>query len=130
MSFQTVDRIVIQYYTYLISQIFGFVLAERNKLNNLEIKTSLPYKNNTIQTNNNQNKSNNPKADLTTKLKILRLQLATSLLSTYKKITEIAIQLMKVVSSKHKSQSLYKMNSEIKGQLHVMTPSMSSFKNG
>ena len=69
MSFQTVDEIVIEYYTYLISQRFGFVLTERNKFNNLEIKTTLPYKNNTIQPNNNQNKSNNQKAHPTTMLK-------------------------------------------------------------
>ena len=69
MSFQTVDKIVIEYYTYLISQRLGFVLTERNKFNNLEIKTTLPYKNNTIQPNNNQNKFNNQKAHPTTMLK-------------------------------------------------------------
>ena len=105
MSFQTVDKTVIQYFTYLISQRLGFVLTDRNNFNNLEIKTSLPYTNDTIQSKNNQNKSNNPKKNPITMLKIL--------LSIYKKIAEIAIQLMKVVSSKHKSQSLYKVNPEI-----------------
>ena len=56
--------------TNLITQSFVFVLTERNNSNNLEIKTILLYKINTIQSNNNQNKSNNPKTNPTTMLKI------------------------------------------------------------
>ena len=73
MSFQTNDNAVIYYFTNLISHNFGFVLTDRNIFNNLVINTILPYKNKTIMSNNNQNKSMIPNANSIIRLKILWL---------------------------------------------------------
>ena len=69
MTFETVDKAVIQNYTNLISHRFGFVLTDRNNFNNLVINTSLPYKNKTIMSNNNQNKSMIPNKNAIRRLK-------------------------------------------------------------
>ena len=69
MSFQTVDNAVIYFLTHLISHNFGFVLTDRNIFNNLVINTSLPYKNKTIMSNNNQNKSMIPNKNAIRRLK-------------------------------------------------------------
>ena len=129
-SFKTVDKAVLQYYTYLILQCFGFVLIDRNNFNNFPINTILLYKNNIIQTINNHNKSNNPNNNPTRMLKIWWLQPAALLMGTCKMISEIASQLLEVVSSKHLSQNLYKVNPDIQGRLHVMISSMSRFEDG
>ena len=71
MTFETVDKAVIQNYTNLISHRFGFVLTDRNNFNNLVINTSLPYKNNTVKTNNTENKFHNPKTYPTRMLKFI-----------------------------------------------------------